>query len=86
MEKIYEAVLRHASKNTETDKVELTIYLNKHTDMKITVGGLAINTIIRQSYNHYMKKKEYENAYLILDTYKPEVYIWKVINKYSKSN
>lgn len=85
MEKIYEAVLRHASRNTDTDKVELTIYLNHQTDMKITVGGFAINTIIRQSYNHFMKKKEYENAYLILDTYKPEVYIWKVINNYSNT-
>jgi len=82
MEKIYEAVLRHASRNTDTDKVELTIYLNNHTDMNITVGGFAINTIIRQAYNHYMNKKEFKNAYLILDTYQPEVYIWKVVNKY----
>ncbi|MFD0976555.1 hypothetical protein [Salinimicrobium gaetbulicola] len=82
MEQIYEAVLLHARNNKETDKVELTIFLNEKTDMKITVGGLAINTIIRQAYNHYMKKKEFENAYLILDTYQPEVYIWKVVNRY----
>lgn len=82
MEQIYEAVLLHARNNTETDKVELTNFLNEKTDMKIKVGGLAINTIIRQAYNHYMKKKEFKNAYLILDTYQPEVYIWKVVNKY----
>lgn len=82
MEKIYEGVLLHSKNNTKTNKVELTIFLNKTTEMNITVGGLAINTIIRQAYNYYMKKKEYENAYLILDTYKPEVYVWKVINKY----
>ena len=82
MEKIYEAVLLHSKNNTKTNKIELTVFLNKNTKMNITVGGLAINTIIRQAYNHYMKKEEYENAYLILDTYKPRVYVWKVLNKY----
>ena len=86
MEKIYEAVLLHTSKNLNTNKVELTIFLNKHTEMNITVGGLAINTIIRQAYNYYMKKKEYKNAYLILDAYKPEVYKWKVLNNYKLTN
>jgi len=86
MDKIYEAVLLHASKNTNTNKIELTKFLNKHTVMIITVGGLAINTIIRQAYNYYMKKKEIDNAYLILDTYKPEVYTWKVLNNYNIKN
>jgi hypothetical protein len=85
MIKIYEAVLLHSINNTskDTDKVELTKFLNQNTDMSITVGGLAINTIIRQAYNYYMKKKEYDNAYLILDTYKPEVYVWKVLSNYN---
>ena len=82
MEKIYEAVLLHSKKNTKTNKIELTVFLNDNTKMNITVGGLAINTIIRQAYNYYMKKQEYKNAYLILDTYKPRVYVWKVLNKY----
>lgn len=82
MEKIYEAVLLHSKNNTKTNKIELTVFLNKNTKMNITVGGLAINTIIRQAYNYYMKKQEYKNAYLILDTYKPRVYVWKVLNKY----
>jgi hypothetical protein len=85
MTKIYEAVLLHSINNTSTvtDKVELTKFLNQNTEMIITVGGLAINTIIRQAYNYYMKKKEYDNAYLILDTYNPEVYMWKVLNNYN---
>ena len=83
MEEIYEAVLLHSKNNTKTNKDELTVFLNKNTKMEITVGGLAINNIIRQAYNYYLKRKEYENAYLILDTYKPEVYLWKVINNYS---
>ena len=82
MEKIYEAVLLHSKNNTKTNKIELTVFLNENTKMNITVGGLAINTIIRQAYNYYMKKQEYKNAYLILDTYKPRVYVWKVLNKY----
>lgn len=86
MEKIYEAVLLHASKNTITNKIELTKFINKNTEMRMTVGGLAINTIIRQAYNYFMNKKEIDNAYLILDTYKPEVYVWKVLNKYNKNN
>lgn len=82
MKKIYEAVLLHSKNNTKTNKIELTVFLNKKTKMNITVGGLAINTIIRQAYNYYIKKQEYQNAYLILDTYKPRVYVWKVLNKY----
>jgi len=85
MTKIYETVLLHAINNTskETNKIELTKFLNENTDMNITVGGLAINTIIRQAYNYYMKKKEYANAYLVLNTYRPEVYVWKVLNNYN---
>ncbi|PNW26940.1 hypothetical protein [Formosa algae] len=85
MTKVYEAVLQHAINNTlkETNKIELTNFLNQNTDMNITVGGLAINTMIRQAYNYYMKKKEYTNAYLILDTYRPEMYVWKVLNNYN---
>lgn len=85
MTKVYEAVLQHAIKNTskKTNKIELTNFLNQNTDMNITVGGLAINTMIRQAYNYYIKKKEYTNAYLILDTYRPEVYVWKVLNNYN---
>ena len=85
MTNVYEAVLQHAINNTskETNKIELTNFLNQNTDMNITVGGLAINTMIRQAYNYYMKKKEYTNAYLILDTYRPEMYVWKVLNNYN---
>lgn len=59
MREIYEAVLLHSKKNTsvKTNKIELTKFLNANTDMNITVGGLAINTIIRQAYNYYLKKK-----------------------------
>lgn len=83
MKRVYEAVLLHSKNNTKTDKIELAVYLNETTDFKITVGGLAVNTIIRQAYNYYMKRKEYENAFSILDTYRPEVYVWKVLNNYN---
>ena len=57
MERIYKAVLVHAHNNPKTDKIELAVYLNNTRDFDITVGGLAINTIIRQTYNYYVKKK-----------------------------
>ncbi|MCG8784412.1 hypothetical protein G1K66_01295 [Tenacibaculum finnmarkense] len=76
MIKVYQTVLRHSILmiSKKTDKIALTIFLNQNTDMEITVGGLAINTIIRQAYNYYMEKKNYKSAYLILTTYKPELY------------
>lgn len=83
MTKIYEAVLLHSINNTKTNKEELTIFLNENTEMNILVGGLAINTIIRHAYNYYFERKEYDNAYRILDTYRPEVYVWKVLNNYN---
>ncbi|CAL2085759.1 hypothetical protein [Tenacibaculum dicentrarchi] len=83
MIKVYQAVLRHSilTISKKTDKVALTIFLNQNTDMEITVGGLAINTIIRQAYNYYMGKKDYKSAYLILATYKPELYKYQTKNK-----
>ena len=84
MNKVYEATWLHASRNKITNKIELTKFINANTDMNIMVGGLAINTIIRQAYNYFMKKKEYQKAYQILDTYKPIMYEWKVLNNYNR--
>jgi hypothetical protein len=77
---VYKAVLQHAIRHQEhTTKVELTKFLNTSTSLNIIIGGLAIDTIIRQAYNYYINKNKPKKAILILKAYKADVYLAKVL-------
>lgn len=86
MKHIYQKVLVHAKGEREADGKknveELIDFLNTETELKFPKNSIAIYTIIRQSYNFHMEKKMFEEAEKIVKTYRPEGYVWKVLNKY----
>ena len=86
MERIFQKVLKHAFGKRGADGKrnvkELIDFLNNNTELKFPKNSIAIFTIIRQSYNYYMEQKMFKEAEKIANTYRPEGYVWKVINRY----
>lgn len=88
MEKIYQKVFEQAKGERGADGKrnvkELIDFLNNNTELKFPQNSIAIFTIIRQSYNYYMEQKMFKEAEKIANTYRPEGFVWKVINKYKQ--
>ena len=86
MEKIYKKVFEKAEVERGTERKrnvkELIDFLNNNTELKFPKNSIAIFTIIRQSYNYYMEQKKFKEAEKIANTYRPEGYVWKIINRY----
>jgi hypothetical protein len=86
MKKIYKKVFEKAEDERGTERKrnvkELIDFLNNNTELKFPKNSIAIFTIIRQSYNYYMEQKKFKEAEKIANTYRPEGYVWKVINRY----
>lgn len=86
MERIFQKVLENAYGKIGADGKrnveELIDFLNNETELKFPHNSIAIFTIIRQSYNYYVRQKKFKEAEKIANIYRPEGYVWKVINRY----
>lgn len=88
MEEIFQKVFEHAKGERVNDAKknveELLDFLNIETELKFPKDSIAIFTIIRQSYNYFIKQNLFNEAEIIAKTYKPIGYVKKVLNKYKK--
>lgn len=88
MESVCRKVLEHCcSSNRATGEeavADLIIFLNNQTKLKFPSNSIAIYNIIRLSYVYFMDRKMQTEASLIVEKYRPKIYVWKVINKYKK--